>query len=205
MNAKILCLVACGFMPMIASAQTETLDYTGLPFTPVNINGQFVGLPNITGEIQLSAPLGANLTDATVVPVSWSFNDPALNSVIASTGPCCTTDTFAFTTVNGVITGWDVDVSFLDSVPGSKTWSSIILSDVSGDTYKTGYNYNSSKCDGRDPCSLSLTQTATPCSWSASVAAAPEIDPASTAGGLALLLGGLAVLRGRKGVNVAKA
>jgi hypothetical protein len=200
MNVKILCLVACGFMPMIAGAQTETLDYTGAPFTPVSINGHF-GIPNITGEIQFSAPLGANLTNATVVPVSWSFNDPNLNSVIASTGPCCTTDSFTFTTVNGVITGWDVDVSYLNSTADSKTWSSIILSDVSGDTYKTGYS--TPKCKGDpDPC-FSLTQTTTPGSWSASVAAAPEIDPGSAAGGLALLLGGLAVLRGRKGVNAA--
>ena len=200
MNVKILCLVACGFMPMIAGAQTETLDYTGAAFTPVSINVHF-GIPYITGEIQLSAPLGANLTDATVVPVSWSFNDPNLSSVVASTGPCCTTDSFSFTTVNGVITGWDVDVSYLNSTGTSKTWSSIILSGVTGDTYKTGYSTPGCKGDP-DPC-FSLTQTTTPGSWSASVAAAPEIDPTSAAGGLALLLGGLAVLRGRKGANVA--
>jgi hypothetical protein len=199
MNVKTMCLVACGFMPMIAGAQTETLDYTGVAFTPVSINGHF-GIANITGEIQLSAPLGANLTNATVVPVSWSFNDPMLNSVIASSGPCCTTDSFAFTTVNGAITGWDVDVSFSNSAAKSSTWSSIILSDVGGDTYTTGYS--TPTCKGKpDPC-FSLTQTTTPGSWRAAIAA-PEIDPASAAGGLALLLGGLAVLRGRKGVNVA--
>jgi len=184
---------------MIAGAQTETLDYTGAAFTPVSINGHF-GIPNITGEIQLSAPLGANLANATVVPVSWSFNDPMLNSVIASKGPCCTTDSFAFTTLNGVITGWDVDISFANSAAKSSSWSSIILSDVGGDTYTTGYS--TPTCKGRlDPC-FSLTQTTTPGSWSAAIAA-PEIDPASAAGGLTLLLGGLAVLRGRKGVNVA--
>jgi hypothetical protein len=199
MNGKILCLVACGFMPVLAGAQTETLDYTGVAFTPVSINGHF-GIPNITGEIQLSAPLGANLANAAVVPVSWSFNDPMLNSVIASTGPCCTTDSFAFTTVNGVITGWDVDVSFSNSTAKSSTWSSIILSNVGRDTYTTGYS--TPTCTGNpDPC-FSLTQTTTRGSWSAALAA-PEIDPASAAGGLALLLGGLAMLRGRKGVNVA--
>jgi hypothetical protein len=199
MNVKILCLVACGFMPMIAGAQTETLEYTGVAFTPVSINGHF-GISNITGGIQLSAPLGANLTNTTVVPVSWSFNDPMLNSVIASGGPCCTTDSFAFTTVNGVITGWNVDVSFLNSTAKSSTWSSIILSNVGGDTYTTGYS--TPTCNGKpDPC-FSLTQTMTPGSWSASIAA-PEIDPASATGGLAFLFGGLAMLRGRKGVNVA--
>jgi len=199
MKVKILCLVACGIMPMIAGAQTETLDYTGAAFTPVSINGHF-GIPNITGEIQLSAPLGANLTDATVVPVSWSFNDPMLNSIIASSGPCCTTDSFSFTTVNGVITGWDIDVSFSNNVAKTRTWSSIILSNVGGDTYTTGYS--TPTCAGNpDPC-FSLKQTTTPGSWSAAIAA-PEIDPASAAGGFALLLGGLTVLRGRKGLNVA--
>lgn len=199
MNVRTLCLVACGFVPVLAGAQTETLDYTGAAFTPVSINGQS-GIPNISGEIQLSAPLGANLTNAAVVPVSWSFNDPMLNSVIASTGPCCTTDSFAFTTVNGVITGWNVDVSFLNSTATSKTWSSIILSDVGGDTYTTGYS--TPTCKGNpDPCFL-LKQTTTPGSWSAAHAA-PEVDPATAAGGLVLLLGGVAVLRGRKGVNLA--
>jgi hypothetical protein len=198
MNVKILCLVACGFMPMIVGAQTETLDYMGGPLTPVNINGN-LSIPYIAGEIQFSAPLGANLTNATVTPVSWSFNDPNLNSVIATTGPCCTTDSFTFTTVNGVVTGWDVDVSYLNSTATSKTWSSIILSSVSGDTYKTGYSTPGCKGDP-DPC-YSLRETTTPGSWS--VAAAPEIDPTSAAGGLALLLGGLAVLRGRKGAKVA--
>jgi hypothetical protein len=201
MNVKILCLVACGLTPMIAGAQTETLDYTGADFTPVTINGHS-GLPNITGEIQLSAPLGANLTDATVVPVSWSFNDPNLNSIVASSGPCCTTDSFSFTTVNGVLTGWDIDVSYLNSTATTRTWSSIILSSVDGDTYTTGYSTHNCNVSP-DPC-FTLIQTTTPGSLTAAVAAAPEIDPASTAGGLALLLGGLAVLRGRKGVNVAK-
>ncbi len=74
------------------------------------------------------------------------------------------------------------------------------MSDVGGDTYTTGYS--TPTCKGNpDPC-FSLTQTTPPGSWSAAIAA-PEIDPASAAGGLALLLGGLAVLRGRKGVNVA--
>jgi hypothetical protein len=199
MNVKILCLVACGITPVIAGAQTETLNYTGADFTPVNINGQ-TGIPNVTGDIQLSAPLGANLTNASVTPVSWSFNDPNLNSVIAANGPGVTTDSFSFTTVNGVITGWDIDVSYLNSTSKSSTWSSIILSSVGGDTYTTGFS--TPTCRGNpDPC-FSLTQTTTPGSWSPAVAA-PEMDPASAAGGLALLLGGLAVLGGRKGAKAA--
>ena len=199
MNVKVSCLVACGLAPIIAGAQTETLNYTGPNFTPVTINGHS-GIPNITGEIQLSAPLGANLTNANVVPVSWSFNDPVLNSIIASSGPCCTTDSFALTTVNGVITGWDIDLSYLNSTATSSTWSSIILSNIGGNTYTTGYS--TPKCKGHpDPC-FSLIQTGVPGSWTAATAA-PEIDPSSAAGGLALLLGGLAVLRGRKAVNLA--
>jgi hypothetical protein len=198
MSVKILCLAACGIVPIIAGAQTETLDYTGVAFTPVSINGHS-GIPDITGEIQLSAPLGANLTNASVVPVSWSFNDPNLNSNIASGGPCCTTDSFAYTTVNGAITGWNIDVSYLNSTATSSSWSSIILSSVGGDTYTTGYS--TPTCSGRpDPC-FSLTQTTAPGSWTASMAA-PEMDPASAAGGFALLLGGLAVLNGRRRTNV---
>jgi hypothetical protein len=200
MNVKVLCLVACGLTPVIAGAQTETLDYTGASFTPVSINGNS-GIPNITGDIQLSAPLGANLTNASVTPTSWSFNDPNLTSAVASSGPGTTTDSFTFTTVNGVITGWDIDVSYLNTTAKSSTWSSIILSSVAGDTYTTGYS--TPTCKGNpDPC-FSLTQTTTPGSWTAAVAA-PEIDPSSAAAGLALLLGGLAVLRGRKDANLAQ-
>jgi hypothetical protein len=199
MKVKILCLVACGFAPMIAGAQTETLDYTGAAFTPVSINGHS-GISNVTGEIVLSAPLGANLTNATVVPVSWSFNDPNLNSTLAGT-----TDSFAFTTVNGVITGWNIDVSFSNTVAKANTFSSIILNNVGGDTYTTGYSAPASKCKADpDPC-FSLTQTTTHGSFSVvgAAAAAPEIDPASAFSGLAMLAGGLLVLRGRRGLNVA--
>jgi hypothetical protein len=184
---------------MIAGAQTETLDYTGADFTPVTINGHS-GIPNITGDIQLGAPLGANLTNATVIPVSWDFNVPMLNSTVASSGPCCTTDSFSFTTVNGVLTGWDIDVSYLNTTATSRTWSSIILSSVDGDKYETGYSTHNCNVSP-DPC-FTLIQTTTPGSFTAAVAA-PEIDPSSAAAGLALLLGGLTVLRGRKATNLA--
>jgi hypothetical protein len=188
--------------PVTTNAQVTTLDYQGSIFTNVSVsgNGSFPDVPtlsSIVGDVVLSAPLGANLNDVTLVPTAFSFNAPLLNSDLLAF-PCCgNTSSFAFTTNNvRAITGWNIDLSFTFVGTNSPSGNSIVLG-TSGDSY-TGFGSTPSGCAPTGGCSLFIQESnTTPGVWSVAQKA-PEIDPASAASGLTLLLGGLAVMRGRR-------
>ena len=193
--------------PVATNAQVTTLDYQGSIFTNVSIsgNGSFPDVPtlsSVVGDVVLSAPLGANLNDVTLVPTAFSFNAPLLNSDLFAF-PCCgNTSSFQFTTNKmGAITGWNIDLSFTFVGTNSPSGNSIVLG-TGGDSY-TGFGSTPSGCAPTGGCSLLIQESnTTPGVWS--VAKAPEIDPASAANGLTLLLGGLAVMRGRRKLSAVR-
>jgi hypothetical protein len=204
MNNKFLAFVVIAeFLaaPVATHAQVTTLDYQGSVLTNVIVsgNGSFPDVPtlsSVVGDVVLSAPLGASLNNAIVVPTAFSFNAPLLNSDLF-TFPCCgNTSSFAFTTNNtGAITGWNIDLSFTFVGTNSPSGNSIVLG-ASGDSY-AGFGSTPSGCAPTGGCSLFIQESSTtPGVWSVAQKA-PEIDPAAAASGLTLLLGGLAVMRGR--------
>jgi hypothetical protein len=184
--------------PIAAIAQVTILDYQGAAFTNVTVSGNttfpdVLTLPSVEGDVTLSAPLAANLNSATVVPVSFSFNPFLLNTDIYQ-HICCGSASFVFSTNNaGAITGWNVDLSLTIAGTNSPSSNTIVLG-PSGDTYSGWGSYGS--CNNPQGCYGGLQESnTTPGVWTTQ---APEIDPASAASGLTLLLGGLAVLRGRR-------
>ena len=211
MNTKLLGLVATALLaaPMAVDAQTETLDYTGSAFTSVSIFGNNEGFPSPTqnpGELVLSSPLGDNLHDFTVTPVSFSFNGDtmygaALDSSINSfTGPADVASFRFSTDAHGMLTAWDIVVSSTIFRGDNPESSAGVTINNAGDSFFA--NSSSPSCldpAGPPPGCFTIEESnALPGAWKTSVTNAPEIDPASAAGGLTLLLAGLAVLRGRR-------
>jgi hypothetical protein len=203
MNYKILGLVmiVLSLATPATIAQVTTLDYQGAVFTNVTTSGNFVfpdvpTLPFVVGDVVFSAPLAANLNDATLVPVAFNFNAPLLNNSFIN-GCCGSIASFAFSTNNaGAITGWNVDLSFTFIGTNSPSGNTVVLG-PSGDTY-TGFGSTPSGCGPPGGCfQLIQESNTTPGGWTVAQQA-PEIDPASAASGLTLLLGGMAVLRGRR-------
>lgn len=197
-------LLAIIFTACAAHASPETLDYSGSLMSIVG-ESSFNGGPGpfaLTGSLVLSTPLGMNAIDETVVPSSWSFNTPEgiLSSSFASNPTNVfggVNATFSFTTRNGAIVGWDVVASSLYS-PGGPTeiLSSITSEDIAGKGGDTYQGVESSQYCG-EPGVLCYTASAansTPGRW----VAVPEIDGASAAGALTLLIGSLFILRGRR-------
>jgi hypothetical protein len=185
--------------PMVATAQTETLNYTGGSITGTveeddYVNGNLVSSStssldgNITGSITLSSPLPSFGT-TTVDPISGSFFTPYSDNI----GPLFLpgeSESFTFTTRNGAIVGWDIQVSECPCYGDQ----GISLSSSSGDSYSINVELS--------PDSLGTGSTyvgsATGSGGTWKAVAAPEIDPGSAASCLAVLVGGLIVLRGRK-------
>jgi len=211
MNSKILGLLMVGLMaaPISANAQPTTYTYQGSAFTgslditpPAGTNSYIVPLDlpvgTLSGFIILSAPLGDNLNNVSVTPAFIDLNtrsppyygSPLFNGV------------FAFSTnSSGAIDGWSMllNGSFLGPGGYQLTATSVDMGGVGGDsatmsTTCTAFdNFGSQSSFG---CGSSGSNTK-PGVWT-STAKAPEIDPASAASGLTLLLGGVAVLRGRR-------
>jgi hypothetical protein len=206
MNYKILGSVAVALLagPISANAQATTYTYQGAPlFGGVDISppagaNSFTVPPNIavgtlSGFIILSAPLGDNLNNVSVTP---AFID------ILSGSPLFNGDFTFSTNAKGAIDGWSISLD--GSVPGpggyELTATSVDIRGVGGDsatlstTCTAFFTFGSPQNFG---CGSSGSNT-TPGVWTSPAAKAPEIDPASAAGGLTLLLGGVAVLRGRR-------
>jgi hypothetical protein len=149
-------------------------------------------LGSLLGEIELSGPLAPNVTNASVVPLSWNFGyqydpyNPVLTSDWLSTigyGEYGSAS-FQFSTAGGQIVNWHISLS------GGQDYANSTLDELATIT-GTGdaFSYYSSDFDGGE----SLQQSnATPGAWS--VMGAPEIDPAGWASGLTLLAGTLAIL-----------
>jgi hypothetical protein len=194
------CLIAA---PIAVRAQIETLDYQGSVMNgSVSESGYAPPAPfAFTGSIVLASPLGANLNDATVVPISWSFNSPLgeLSSTFAAGEPDDSGATFEFTTVKGKITGWNIDLfGGIDEGTNSPSYETGSIG-LGGDAYTGGFS--SPSCNAPPgvptPCFTASFANSERGAWT-DANNVPELDPASLAGSLALLLGGLAVLGGRR-------
>jgi hypothetical protein len=213
MNNKILGLLAVGLMagPISANAQATTYTYQGDAFTgsagsvnstppagwtSINVPRNF-GVGTLNGFIILSAPLGDNLNNVSVTP---AFVD-------ISTGSPLFRGDFTFSTnANGAIDGWSMSLN--GSVPGpggyELTATSVDIGGVGGDSATmsatcTAFFSPSLKPPQSFACGTSGSNMK-PGVWTSPAAKAPEIDPASAVSGLTLLLGGVAVLRGRRKV-----
>jgi hypothetical protein len=215
MNIKILRLLALGSMvagPMAANGQTETLDYIGSPFTSRSIDGNLTNglanaIPENAGELVLGSPLGDNLNDAAVTPLSWSFDSNTqfgsvyLNSHNPAAGDPGDSMSFMFSTdAHGVITGWSIAViGGIFEGTNSPSFAQITIGNA-GDTFSTGFSSPSCAVPPGvpAPCYTVTESNAASGSWNSTIARAPEIDFTAAAGGLTLLLGSIAVLRGRR-------
>jgi hypothetical protein len=195
MNIKILGFLSAALMvgPMVANAQF-LYTYTGNNFDYLRDQSQspvppYTSADRLTIQLTTSTPLPANQSSQRlpfINMVSLSFNDGVESIVYSPSDLVITrfaTNVEGDLTTNsaGVITDWDIEGLLF--YPGSSnvlTWRS-----ASGDSNPdlVGNNYNTAAAS-------------TVGKWT--VASAPEIDPASAASGLMLLLGGLAVLRGRR-------
>jgi hypothetical protein len=205
MNYKILGSAAVALLagPISANAQATTYTYQGAPLfggfdvSPPAGADSFTGpssaVGTLNGFIILSAPLGDNLNNVSVTP---TFVD-------ISTGAFLFRGDFTFSTnAIGAIDGWSISLD--GSVPGpggyELTATSVDRGGVGGDsatlseTCTAFFTFGSPQSFG---CGSSGSNT-TPGVWTSSAIQAPEIDPASAASGLTLLLGGVAVLRGRR-------
>jgi hypothetical protein len=182
MNAKLWMMTAL-LLGSAAQAQ-QTWDFT-------NSN------PNFDGYVTIAQPLAANGTQ-TVSLTGYGFNNLMLDSTsigglqyAAGGAPQIT-----FTTVNNVVTAWGANWYFDEQGTNSPLEISLSLSPNS-DSYTR--QQVGAACDS-GPSSLCqlVSYTSSGGAWVDPPASAPEIDPAAAAAGLTLLLGGLAVLRGRR-------
>ncbi len=205
LGALMLVLLA---EPMPANSQTETLDYFGSPFTSVSTDGNpSNALANTIaeniGELVFASPLGHNLNNAAVTPLSWSFDSSTQfgGAYLNSHNPFVDSMSFLFSTdANGVPTAWSIDVTGGPlSGTNAPSFASVTI-DNSGDTFSTGFS--SPSCNAPPgvpvPCYFVSENNAAAGDWKTAVAKAPEIDLASSANGLTILLAGLAVLGGRR-------
>jgi hypothetical protein len=195
MNHKILGLLALragpiGMMlfPLAATAQVTTLQYD---------EGIF------SGNVTLSAPLPQAGT-FTVSPTEFDFLALGYGAGYNYVCPTCGyslggagedgSASFSFTTSGGRISGWSINIDFTDT-PGTNTGTSLYaVISPRNDSFLQQTSGPGCAPDGCPPESFSSDKLGV---WTTSTAA-PEIDPASATSGLTLLLGGLAVLRGRR-------
>jgi hypothetical protein len=224
MNSKILRLFAVGLMagPMCANAQTATLEYqsnalTGSttyysnptsPYllTPQEFAASFATTPfignitaslNLVGGDSLSGMVNVMGYNGTSIDLGFDVNATNLGNASqpfsAFAGSSGTIDLIKS---NGAITGATIDVAF-SSYHGSNMFLAI---GPNGDSVSYTYAGVNGACTQQgaaepNPCTV-VASSKSAGVWLVTQAA--EIDPASAASGLTLLLGGLTVLRGRR-------
>lgn len=214
MNRKHLglsSLILMALSPVVATAQPETLDYVGSAFTNLTISGNLTNglhsmIPENTGEVVLSSPLGDNLHNVAVTPVSWSFDSTTqfgsiyLNSSNPFSGQS-PPPVFMFSTdANGVLTGWNIDiVAGIFGGTNSPSFADVTITNP-GDTFSSGFSTPSCAAPPGvvTPCFNIFESNSAAGHWSSALTSAPEIDPASAATGLTLFFGALAVMRSKR-------
>jgi hypothetical protein len=180
---KLICLI---LFAGAADAQT-TWDYT-------DANANFDGF------LTIAQPLAANGVQ-TVSLTSFDFAGLSLgspNGITMDGGLQNAGDgllQMSFTTVNNAVTAWSANWYF--GTPGTNTATSeaVTLSNT-GDTFLMetgGVGCMPPYPGAASPC-YPISFTGSNGAWTA----APELDSASTAAALTLLIGGLMVLRGRR-------
>ncbi len=215
MNASKMGIVVVLFAlsPVLAIAQDEVLQYVGSPFTSLTITGNIANAlatnapPENTGQIVLGAPLGDDLNDAVVTPLSWSFNGTTslggfyLDSETHEGSISFTVSTNA----QGNLTAWSIDASGNDFGSTNSPSSAMVSITNGGDSFSA--ELTGLACTpppgGLTQCFSVNESNAAPGSWKTETVPVPEVDATSAYAALALLLGGLAVLHGRRPRNPA--
>lgn len=192
----ILGLVGALVFSLSAHAQV-IYTYQGAPLP--SFSDGYLTLGTLTGSFTLSSPLAENGTQV-LDPIDWSFSgDPLLNLTTSNLLEAYheplgdgSGAIFSITTVNGNITAWDFE---LGANEGKTT---DFREGVSESITSHGDSYLLFSCNGGapgvPPCSTVTASNST----AGTLTKAPEIDPASTASALTLLLGGIAVMRSRR-------
>jgi hypothetical protein len=192
MNSKLLALgVVIMGAPLAASAQ-ETLDYSAGIFS---------------GQVTLNGPLPENGNDTIVAPTEFNFPGIGFG---ASYNYLCTGcgyalggmseyggASFEFTTLNGHITAWDIDIDFTGT-PGTNTQTSLYATiSNTGDAYtQQAFGASCMPAQGQpNPCPPVSAGTSNVGGWTTAV---PEIDQSVALSGMMLLLVGVTVLRSRR-------
>jgi hypothetical protein len=127
-------LLALLFLCTAAQAQQTTYVYTGQP----------MGSNIATGTVVLAQPLPANGTSV-VTPVSYSFTgNLGVNTQDADPIETYPSLVFSFTTVNGVITAWDIELSLgtgqtTASISVTSAGDSYLLQSLSGGDCTAGH------------------------------------------------------------------
>jgi hypothetical protein len=211
MNSKIFALLAAGWItgPMAAVAQQNELgpnpplppqpgqavyeytgaEFTNFGFTPPFSSSAWTSSEYVQAYVYLAGNLAPNSRNVSVTPEFFELSGfGSIDPVIPDEGP----SSFQFSTnAAGAITAWNFSVS-----DNNSNYFTILdnSSSTSGDSVLNTVTY---QCPGPGVCTQSASTSAIG-SWKL-ITAAPEIDLGSAGGGLALLLGGLAVLgSGRK-------
>jgi hypothetical protein len=226
MNYKFLGLVMTVlFAPVATNAQVTTLDYQGSVMTGSSdyLPTGFTDTNGTIGPTLPSMPFVGSFDATITLDGSLSANDLTLtslnvdvNGISLSAGPVAGPSPFGIggfvagqgqvdlTTSNGEITGAIINIS---SNPHRGPVEQLTIGPT-GDFFSYFYSSSAGICETLVPINGTpyAGPTINPCDVSASSSAAgrwtvtqaPEIDPASAASGLTLLLGGLAMLRGRR-------
>jgi hypothetical protein len=101
---RLLSLFALVIVSAGVTTQASTIYYyTGQDYT--SVSGIATTSESVTGELTFSSPLADNLNDASVTPVSFSFNDGPVT--ITNAGGSFESVTLS-TNASGAITGWYV-------------------------------------------------------------------------------------------------
>ncbi len=107
--AKILSLTAACCLSSLAAKADVTYDYTGQDFTFVL--GSYTTSDSVTGSFTVASALAANLSQATIVPISFSFSD----GVHTITSANDFNPGFGVSTNSvGDLTGWAISVHVAD-------------------------------------------------------------------------------------------
>jgi hypothetical protein len=179
MKGKIFGLLAAGLLagPIAASAMPS--------YAPVD----FLGTLDVTCIGYSAADCG---TDG-AVGISGSLSSNGMVDIGTATNPTLFAGTLSgINTIMGVATSLDGDVYDVTFTRTSAPATTSIVGDWSG--IGTAVVIGSGGNGATQIDDLVIASTAS---------SAPEIDPASAASGLTLLLGGLLVLRGRKRQSIA--
>ncbi len=138
-------------VPLAGIAASVQIDFQGSAFTTrTGSGGTSILSDNFidadAGDLVLATPLGANLVNAAVIPMSWSFDASTqfgslyLTSNNPFAGQYGNAARFLFSTnARGVITGWGIDISGgILGGTNSPSFASLSLG-KGGDTFAEGF------------------------------------------------------------------